>query len=326
MSAPREPSSPSPPAEGAQPVAALVELLLRFEDAQEEQAIQEALEHLNRLAQAPRLRGDADLAEAIRLGRQVLLAIQRGGRQPHPASIDTLLELAQCLSEILQSSGGGLSVRVQPIAERLETILRATAAPGGAGQQSGMGSAPEGSAGPAPRGGPSPELVAQFKTECYENLDQVERALLVLDKSPQDMAALDEAFRGIHNIKGAARYVGLNAVGALAHAIEDLLDQARAGRRAWEPALADLVLRAVDELRQLTDALEGGEEPLRDLAGLMAQLHQARAGVYGPPEAAEQPSNDPSLSEVLRRSAEQQLDAIAGCIERLLMGQAPDTL
>ncbi len=321
-----EPPSASSPSEATQPVAALVESLLRWEDTEDHQAIQDALEQLDRLAQSPRLRDDADLAEAIRLGSQVLRAVQRGQAHDHPASIDTLLELAQCLSEILQSSSRTRSIQVQPVAERLETLLAAAAPSSGAVGESQAGSSPSVSAGPEPGRGLSAELVAQFKTEAYENLEQVERALLVLDKSPQDKGALDEAFRGIHNIKGAARYVGLNQLGALAHAIEDILDQSRAARRHWEPALADLVFRAVDELRQMTDALQGDEEPPRDLGSLMAQLRQAGAGVQAPPASADQSASQSSPAEVLRRSAEQQLDAITGCIERLLAGQASDTV
>jgi len=327
MNTPLESCAQSPPPDAGGPVMALVESLLRWEDApQDAHAMQDAMAHLKRLAELPAVGQDADLAQAVHLGQQALSAIQQCGGQSPPATIDALLELAQCLSEILQAPRSSRRLSAWPIVQRLQAMVPAT------GQaETSKAEPPPACPGiaalewPAPAQGLSVELVAQFKTESYENLEQVERALLVLEKSPQDTAALNEAFRGIHNIKGAAKYVGLKQLGTLAHGIEDVLDQARAGRRTWEPAVADLVLRAVDELRRMTDALEGPEEPARDLSGLMAEL---RATTGGAPRAAAAQSAESgaSTSAVLWSSAEQQVEAIAGCTERLLAGSATDSV
>lgn len=307
---------------------ALVESLLRWEDApQDAHAMQDAQAHLRRLAEAPSVGSDADLARAVRLGQQALSAIEQGKSQASPASIEALLLLAQWLSEILRTSGSGPRLLAWPIMERLQSVLQSTRQfdppeAGASPPSQGMPSADC----PAPAQGLPSELVADFKTESYENLEQVERALLALEKSPQDTAALNEAFRGIHNIKGAARYVGLSQLGALAHSIEDALDQTRAGRRTWDAALADLVLRAVDELRDMTDALEGSEEPPRDLTALMAELRGAAGEPAGSALCSNPAESAAPTSAMLWSSAEQQLEAIAGCTEHLLAGNATDTV
>ncbi len=329
MSTPLEPSATGWKHDAVASASHLVESLLRWEDApQDPRAIQDALDDLKRVADALAWGDDADLAQAVELGRQALVAIQQGQTRVPAESIEALLELAQCLVAFVQSPESGGQASARPVVERLRAICSPSP------QQTGVPAdapilPPRTTAAPdwpPPAQDLAPELVASFKAESYENLAQVEQALLVLEKSPQDQAALSEAFRGIHNIKGAARYVGLNQLGALAHGIEDVLDQVRAGRRTWEASMADLVLRAVDELRQMTDALRGGEEQPRDLSGLLAELREtARERPEAPGEAGPAESHA-SARDAALHAAEQQLEAIAGCAERLLSGNATDNV
>ena len=47
-----------------------------------------------------------------------------------------------------------------------------------------------------------PEILVEFLIESRENLDQMERELVVLERDPAAATALNALFRAIHTIKG----------------------------------------------------------------------------------------------------------------------------
>lgn len=88
-------------------------------------------------------------------------------------------------------------------------------------------------------------LRALFKAESEEHLQRLDDALLQLEKTPADQALLEEAFREAHSMKGAARMLGLNAIQAPAHRIEDELNAARHGTQVLN---AEMLARMAVEL------------------------------------------------------------------------------
>ena len=102
-------------------------------------------------------------------------------------------------------------------------------------------------------------------------------------------------FREAHTLKGAAAVVGLVEVGLVAHAMEDLLEQLRAGERLATPALIDMVLAAVDGLQEMLPDVLAGQDRMVTARGLEDQLQcLTRAG---PEETAQdeeaEPAQDP---------------------------------
>ena len=87
-----------------------------------------------------------------------------------------------------------------------------------------------------------------FKAESEEHLQHLDDALLRLENTPGDQALLEEAFREAHSLKGAARMLGLSAIQAPAHLLEDELNAARQGAR---PLNAESIARMSDKLSQL---------------------------------------------------------------------------
>jgi two-component system chemotaxis sensor kinase CheA len=83
-----------------------------------------------------------------------------------------------------------------------------------------------------------------------------------------DANALNEIFRAVHSIKGAAGFLGLENVSALSHAMESLLQRLRDGACAFRAEMADPLLRAVDALRTLLRGLPDsqGEPPIQLVA------------------------------------------------------------
>jgi two-component system chemotaxis sensor kinase CheA len=114
------------------------------------------------------------------------------------------------------------------------------------------------------------ELLQVFLAESEENLGTIEQMLLALENAPEDRAAIDAVFRAAHTLKGNSASLGFDAVAKLAHAIEDLLDKMRSGKRQSTPATISLLLRAGDGLRRL---LASGEELSEADVELIDELH-----------------------------------------------------
>jgi two-component system chemotaxis sensor kinase CheA len=131
-----------------------------------------------------------------------------------------------------------------------------------------------------------PNLISEFVTESLEHLETAEPLLLEMEKrGGGDADAMNEIFRAIHSIKGAAGFLGLEHVAALSHALESLLMRLRDGEFDFHPAMADPLLRGIDALRRMMRALPESEgEPADALcAALMALVERG-----GSPDPAAQ--------------------------------------
>ncbi len=103
-----------------------------------------------------------------------------------------------------------------------------------------------------------PNLLSEFATESLEHLETAEPLLLEMEKRGEgDAEMLNEIFRAIHSIKGAAGFLGLENISALSHALEGLLMRLRDGEFDFRPAMADPLLRGIDALRRMLNALPG---------------------------------------------------------------------
>ena len=123
---------------------------------------------------------------------------------------------------------------------------------------------------------PEAEFLALFRDEADERLDRIVATLLAFESGEAGRDALEELFREVHTIKGAAAMLGLHDVRVLAHAFEDVLESVReAGEMPAE--LVDPLLRSADALRR---RVAGGREAdatelLDELAARRAQLVDA---------------------------------------------------
>ena len=101
-------------------------------------------------------------------------------------------------------------------------------------------------------------LVADFVNESRENLQLAERRLLALEGSP-DPEIVNELFRAIHTVKGAAGFFKLDRMASLAHSGESLLSKVRDGKIAVEPPLVDALLGTADLLLSMLDRDDLGQ-------------------------------------------------------------------
>jgi len=141
----------------------------------------------------------------------------------------------------------------------------------------------------------SRELLNEFHQEAADHLLQIEAALLVLERAPDNPDALSSVFRSFHTIKGNAGFLNLAPMRALAHEVESLLDRARTGEIRLNSNLITEILKCRDVIdvmvRQVAAALERGELPTQVVVvtGLIRSVRAHAAGlvrVSAPPFAA----------------------------------------
>lgn len=122
---------------------------------------------------------------------------------------------------------------------------------------------------------------ATFFEESREGLDAMEAGLLALESGQQDPEIINSVFRAAHSIKGGAGTFGFDAIAALTHVLETLLDELRAGKRALEPVAVDAMLSSVDVLRALLREAEHGQpaDP-QAVASIKARLEAVLSGQH----------------------------------------------
>src|SRR5882672_7024020 len=73
------------------------------------------------------------------------------------------------------------------------------------------------------------DIVKDFLVESYENLDQLDRNFVALEKDPTSHELLSSIFRTIHTIKGTCGFLGFAKLESVAHVGASFLSRLRDG-------------------------------------------------------------------------------------------------
>lgn len=172
-----------------------------------------------------------------------------------------------------------------------------------------------------------PEMTALFREECETHMQALTDGFLSLEAQPDQQALLEHMFRAAHSFKGAARMVGLEALAEVAHVLEDLLDQLRAGRLRLAPDRYDVLAGVLQRLPALVDgALRGETGEAAPLKALLGKVLTGETSVETqgdtPATQTAQPSGQPAdpAQEVLRIPST-RLDHMVGLLADLAGGQ-----
>ncbi len=123
------------------------------------------------------------------------------------------------------------------------------------------------------------ELEREFLDEAFQMLDLLEKSLLTLENEPDDVEAINEAFRAAHTIKGGAATLGYDEIERLTHKVEDVLDLVRSGKLKVSPDLTDLLLKSVDIMSsQLNYRSEGRVYESDEIDDIIKGLVQISSG------------------------------------------------
>ncbi|MBL6449282.1 chemotaxis protein CheA [Fulvivirga sp. 29W222] len=91
----------------------------------------------------------------------------------------------------------------------------------------------------------------QFIEDILDLLNQLDEGLMQLEATPQASAPLEQVFRIMHTVKGAANMFGFEHIGELAHHLETLFDLVRDGHMQVSDDLVSITLNAFDKVRDL---------------------------------------------------------------------------
>lgn len=127
-----------------------------------------------------------------------------------------------------------------------------------------------------------------FLSESADYIQQMTDGLLALERSPDDMAPVELVFRGSHSLKGMSAAMQYDRTADLTHKMENLMDTVRKGSRRADHELVELMLCAVDLVRDLIDDESSGGTAV-DPAEMITALEAMREGTatQGPPCARE---------------------------------------
>jgi len=119
------------------------------------------------------------------------------------------------------------------------------------------------------------EIINEFVTEAEETLEKIDPMFVELETKGYDKDALNEIFRGMHTLKGAAGFLGFQQIVDVAHRAESIMKRLRDGEVALSRELMDVILRSVDTLRLLIFHIKLKDEIVEDISDLLSALDSA---------------------------------------------------
>jgi two-component system chemotaxis sensor kinase CheA len=126
-------------------------------------------------------------------------------------------------------------------------------------------------------------ILREFLAESLENVEQVERDLVALERDPGDSKRIATLFRAVHSIKGTCGFFGLTKLAAVTHAGEDLLGRLRGGELALTPEIANALLALVDAVRAILSSIEATQGEGDDAyEALIERLRRLETGAGAP--------------------------------------------
>jgi len=143
--------------------------------------------------------------------------------------------------------------------------------------------------------GADDEILKEFLVESYDNIDQLDRDLVELEKDPTNSDLLGAIFRCIHTIKGTCGFLGFTKLEKLTHAGENLLSAMRDGTLGLSEPIATGLLQMVDAVRTMLDIVQAeAHDGENDYAELVQRLHDLLEGGEAAP--AESPEPTPQVA------------------------------
>ncbi|MGB9841948.1 MAG: chemotaxis protein CheW [Candidatus Bathyarchaeales archaeon] len=113
-----------------------------------------------------------------------------------------------------------------------------------------------------------------FIEEAREHIDTLTRSLLSLEKDPQNMELVNMLFRAAHTLKGCSGMMGYKDIQELTHAMEDVFDDLRKGRKPTSN-LITVLLECADALSCRLENIQNMNEEEIKVPSLLQKLQEA---------------------------------------------------
>ena len=131
-----------------------------------------------------------------------------------------------------------------------------------------------------------------FVEEAGEIIQELENALMQLEKNPKESGFMHEIFRHMHSLKGSGAMFGFQQLSNFAHYLESLFDVIRNHPSLINQKIFDLTFRSVDFIKKMLaapdnqDLVPGGKELTATIQSLIASLKEGKEPGSGVTEAA----------------------------------------
>lgn len=122
------------------------------------------------------------------------------------------------------------------------------------------------------------QYLTMFIDESREHLQAMNENLLALEQQPGDLAIIQNIFRSAHTLKGMSATMGFADLAALTHEMENVLDMARNGNLALNPAVFDALFKGFDSLENMVQDIIGGGTGQMDVSATVATLKAIAEG------------------------------------------------
>jgi two-component system chemotaxis sensor kinase CheA len=119
------------------------------------------------------------------------------------------------------------------------------------------------------------EIISEFITEAEESLDRIDPLFVELESKGYDRDILNDIFRSVHTLKGAAGFLGFQSIVDIAHRAESILKRLRDGEIAIKKSYIDVILESVDMLRLLIGHIKDRDGKEEDISNLINRLELA---------------------------------------------------
>src|SRR5262249_55511800 len=106
----------------------------------------------------------------------------------------------------------------------------------------------------------SSEYLPMFLAEAREHLQDLNVAIIEIERAPDPSGLIDEIFRAAHSFKGMSAAMGFSGIAAVTHAIEDVFELMREpGGGSLDADCIDAVLSSIDALAAAVESVDAGE-------------------------------------------------------------------
>lgn len=120
-----------------------------------------------------------------------------------------------------------------------------------------------------------------FLEESEEHLQAINSNLLELEKSPEDLALVNEIFRSAHTLKGMAATMGFEDLTTLTHQMENVLDAIRNEEINVTTDLLNVVFDSVEDLEQMVIDISQGGSGQKDISAIVKELERTAHAADG---------------------------------------------
>ncbi len=119
------------------------------------------------------------------------------------------------------------------------------------------------------------EIISEFVIEAAETLERIDPMFVELEVKGYDKDILNEIFRGMHTLKGAAGFLGFQPIVDVAHRAESIMKRLRDAEIALSRELMDVILKSVDALRLFIFHIKIKDGIEEDISNLLTELDMA---------------------------------------------------